>query len=622
MAIEVLSPLVAERIAAGEVIERPASAIKELLENAIDAHATSIEVRLEEGGKALLEVTDNGSGMTRDDLEICRLRHATSKIRTVSDLESLQTLGFRGEALPSLGAAGFLSILSRHESASTGPAYQVLPEGKSEEVVHGTFAGSPHGTRVRVEGLFSDIPARRKFLKSQAAEVSAVREWVERLALSHPEISWKLQSDERVILEFPSESEAARVERILGLETGQSLQSVSLLKPQSTRSPLRRVHAYWISGASRPTSKLVLQVLNGRALKDRLLHQAIVSSFKQSLLPGQFPAVAIFIEIDPSQVDFNVHPTKTEIRLLDSQLLFQTIYQGLTEALSNRFEGNSRPTTPSFDFPQNASLFVGPSPIPSTTSYSDSSSSSGSAAYGSAAWAQGVPRAARPNVQAPPTGTSKNPGLSLSNYVGNLFHTYLVFDLGQEMILIDQHAAHERVRFETLRAQTLRALPASSQQLLLPEVLQVPREARENTLAALTILGSLGFEAEDFGEDCVVIRSIPSAWGDRNLRTRLQDLMERIWLAVRDPSLPSSAKDLLLDPTLFERIAIESCRSSVRAGDTMPRESVMPLLDRLFHCEHPWNCPHGRPTLIQVPEGKIEEWFQRRAPRSALELER
>jgi len=584
--IELLSPDVAEKIAAGEVIERPASVIKELVENALDAGATEVAVILEQGGKSLIEVLDNGHGIPAGELALAVERHATSKIREVSDLERLNTLGFRGEALPSIRAVAELSIVSRARGAASAHEWK---GGRLEALTFGHFLGSEHGSRVRAMGLFSQIPARLKFLKSQAAEVAQVREWIERLALTHPATGFRLVSDERTILNLRPQSEEDRVRAILA--DGEDYPLVSAQTDLGLGAPSGvRVRAHWLQGVSLPQMRKVVQIVNGRAVRDRLVQQAALHPFRQALLPGQFPAIALFVELDPSLIDVNVHPSKTEVRFLRSRDVFTAI-EGLVQSMIDS---------------HGAPAFVAQAAHEQLLSSSSSAWS---------AW-ENRPRSEPTNWLHPEANSSPERlqesfapvaphPLSEARYVGTMFNTYLVYDLGTEAALVDQHAAHERIRFEKLRAQMLTpgSRPAP-QALLLPEAVRFAADSRIALESRLPWFAELGFECDIFGEESLLFRAIPSAWGTDDLRTRLKSLVERV--------LDSERPTHELDEALFEKLASEACHSSIRAGDALSPEQSRALVDDLFRCQHPWNCPHGRPTVARVPRGRFEEWFQRR----------
>jgi DNA mismatch repair protein MutL len=639
--VHILDPLVAERIAAGEVIERPSSVVKELVENSLDAGATEVTVLLEDGGKRLIEVLDNGHGIHRDDLKVCIQRHATSKLSNLSDLERISTLGFRGEALPSVGAVADLTILSRARGEDT--AYQLhlhsleaSPE--PEAITFGHFMSSPHGTRIQARGLFSQVPARLKFLKSQASEVSQVREWIERLALAHPKTGFRLVSDGRQVLSLRPQDEIARVKAILSDGDDYPIVTASndLGLNDRGRGTLH-VRAHWLQGLSSPQTRKVVQVVNGRSVRDRMLQQAILAAFRQALLPGQFPAVAVFIEIDPAELDVNVHPTKTEIRFLDNRKVFHAVESLLSSMIEKRgapavVATTSPATSAPFQWspPQSSPrpLWQASEPAPTTqtpfhfntppvmptgqTTAAESTTGSESSfdALITSTEAQAAPRV---------SSALQSLGLTPERFMGTAFNTYLFYDVGHELVLIDQHAAHERIRYEKLRKRALAvaeagkkegAANAGVQALLIPEAVRFAGDERATVEARLDLLTAMGFDAEIFGEDTLLFRAIPAEWGTHELRTRLKNLAERLIAA--EVTQNRSLQSLFMDETLFEKLASEACHSAIRAGDRLERVEALELIEQLFTCEHPWNCPHGRPTVARIPKGKVEEWFQRR----------
>jgi DNA mismatch repair protein MutL len=602
--IQILPAPVAEKIAAGEIIERPASVVKELVENSLDAGASEIAVLLENGGKALIEVIDNGHGMGADDLSICSERHATSKLRSVDDLERVNTLGFRGEALPSIAAVSELSIISRstEESLSSTASEIVITntgdshaQSEPQTVTFGHFLGSPHGTRIRSQGLFSQVPARLKFLKSQAAEVSQVREWMERLALTHPHVGFSLLSDDRTILNLRPQEEPDRVRALLADDKDYPMISAKSEPDLFANSGLR-LRAHWLQGLSTPQTKKLIQAVNRRAVRDRVLQQALLTPFRQVLMPGQFPAVALFVEIDPAAIDVNVHPTKTEIRFLESSKVFRAV----ESLISSLIEQHGAPAY--------ASSLMAHAP----TSTSETWQATQAWDFSTPSFSIQPTDVLNSKTQALATqisATSSPHPLQSARFAGSLFNTYLLYDLGEELALIDQHAAHERIRYEALRKRVLSPSDTlSSQALLLPEVAHFQPEFRPLLESRLFWLEALGFEAEIFGDDAVVFRAVPGEWGQESLRTRLKNLVERV-ISIEHTE---RAACVILDESLFEALASEACHSAVRAGDHIEPIEAATLLEELFKCEHPWNCPHGRPTVVRVPRSRFEEWFQRR----------
>ncbi|MBC7387080.1 MAG: DNA mismatch repair endonuclease MutL [Cryobacterium sp.] len=621
--IEILSPLVAERIAAGEVVERPGSVVKELVENALDAGATEVSVRLEDGGKALIEVLDNGNGMSREDLEIAVLRHATSKIREVSDLERLSTLGFRGEALPSISACADLSILSREIDSDLTLEWR---EGKVTDTTFGSFHGKKHGTRMQVRALFSQIPARLKFLKSATSEVSAVRDWMERLAFTHPHVGFKLETEARVLFSARPEEESARVARILG-----DSNDFPVITEETVEAGAIRARIHWLQGATSPQMRKMVQIVNGRAVRDRLVQQALLSPFRQALLPGQFPALALYLDLPPQLLDVNVHPTKTELRFLNSSQIFRTIQRlgeemvkkhgsvGFARGEMNFGPGatvrsleNSPFTATLLPGSQN-SFFSSASDELTSAMQTSRSEASRSEATLSLDGLTEVQRSQNFCSEATPSldGAAPKPAhpFTPDRFAGILFQTYLMYDFGHELALVDQHAAHERIRFEILRKRALsEGTSAPAQVLLLPEVVKFPVEDRNVIEARLPLLEKLGFESEIFGEENLLFRAIPAEWGTANLRTRLFSLVEKL----RNLADDDVGERLKFDERLFEKLASEACHSAVRAGDRINPEVAAEIVSDLMACEHPWNCPHGRPTVARVPRTRFEEWFQRR----------
>jgi DNA mismatch repair protein MutL len=647
--IQVLPPAVAERIAAGEVIERPASVVKELVENSIDAGATEVQIALVDGGKQLIEILDNGHGMSPDDLRLCVQRHATSKLKTLADLEKIMSLGFRGEALPSIAAVSDLEILSRAKDSD-------LPQGTSNElraatpgmtrtsthdlkddlkkVTFGHFLNSPHGTRIRASGLFSQVPARLKFLKSQAAEVSQVREWIERIALAHPSVGFKILSDGRTLLNLRGQSEAARVQAILS-----DSDSHPLIEASSDHVEFK-VRMYWFQGLSIPSSKKLLQVINGRSVRDKLLQQAVMSSFRQALLPGQFPAVALFLDVSPELLDVNVHPTKTEVRFLNSRSIFHAVDKLIESSLTKHgapaYASGAAPAA-QWNSHGSAGGITGNSAFDSSRYFNGRAQNSSTSDVGGGfesqsrnalnLWTlaeQGAQEVSQNGApvgngfsdpdhahQIPSTPYTSHP-LTHTTYVGTLFGTYFIFDDKQEMVLVDQHAAHERIRYEKLKKRVLqRAEEASfgSQTLLVPEAVRFPGEHRAQLETRLTLLADLGFDSELFSEDTLLVRSVPAEWGTIDIPARLKSIVERL-IAIEEP--PTRKRELLWDENLFEKLASEACHSAIRAGDRVDTFQALEIVKQLFQCEHPWNCPHGRPTVVRVARGKLEEWFLRK----------
>ena len=633
--VQVLAPHIAERIAAGEVIERPASVVKELIENSLDAGATEIIVNLENGGKELIEIIDNGHGMTPEDLELCVERHATSKLSSLDDLEKIMTLGFRGEAIPSVAAVSDLTLTSRLQNGESTYSLQLTqstPWHKekvhAQKITFGQFIDSPHGTRIQSRGLFLQMPARLKFLKSQSAEVSHVKEWMERIAIAYPHVGFQLISNEKVILNLRPQGEADRVLTLLS--DGNDYPVLTRSSDQDGFRDLGlKVRLHWLQGLSSHQSRKLIQIVNSRAVKDRMLQQALLAPFRQTLLPGQFPAVALFIDINPAAIDVNVHPTKSEVRFLDSRKIFQSIDAlvklmiadhgapaFVASSLSSPWNFSEPNSTSSFTPERRAEAGVGSSPSPSTSfltqEFNPSHERHQESRY---EHPRELPQFSTPFPGQSPTPETPQIGLAQSllqssRQMGSLFNTYLLFEKPEELILIDQHAAHERINFEKLKKRAFHNAesrkPAPSQALLIPEVVHFSEEHKATLDKRTEWLSQLGFEAEVFSEMTLLVRAVPAEWGTYSLKTRLKNFIDRII------SLESNSSDIILDEILFESLASEACHSSIRAKDHLENEEIKTLVTELFLCEHPWNCPHGRPTVVRIPQGKFEEWFRRK----------
>ncbi len=752
--IRILPPLIAERIAAGETIERPMNVVKELVENSLDAGATLIEVTLEQGGQQLIQVTDNGTGMSPEDLSLCIARHATSKLTTLEDLQSMSTLGFRGEALASISAVAEVTLTSQskvplldHDASPSSPplanaTYQLRVGDLAtrfaqslvpEKTTRGHFLHSPHGSEIQVQGLFSQIPARLRFLKSPSSEVAQVRDCLEKLALAYPAVGFKLVSNDRVLFDLAASDLATRMRIVLAESEDFPIRSATFT-PEDARDRGLAMTLHWIQGYHTSHTRKIIQVVNLRVVKDRLLQQALLLPFKQSLLPGHFPVLFLDLTINPAAIDVNVHPHKTEIRFLNSQKIFQALDQLVRQLLRQQFVGH--PHHPTTTTPPTFSPAIAQQDDESWSSASSSSPSS-RAAPSPVPWttrlAQESPRwQQQPLVEGPPPASSlflpdesatepvtglpsqnqaphapvathasifgstprttprshvltnthtpppppppfRPPFLAGSNqtwarpqlpsdwlrnarWIGSVFQTYLLYEKAGQLILIDQHAAHERIRYECLKKRFLAGAPpladgsasswiAPSQRLLVPETLHFKSEQLAAVTQAVRWFNQLGFEASHL-TGLLSISSIPAEWGDFQVKPRLKSLLERMLLQqeraedahaqaaasageeAQPPSsaggdapersaenlpgnIPENLPENLMDELLFEKLASEACHSSVRSGDVLHELSQLALTDQLFLCDHPWNCPHGRPTVIQIPEEKLELWFQR-----------
>jgi DNA mismatch repair protein MutL len=603
MTIRLLPPNLVNRIAAGEVVERPAAAVKELVENAIDAGAARIEVHLREGGRALIAVVDDGGGMRREELALAVERHATSKLPG-DDLLDLRWLGFRGEALPSIGAVSRLTIVSRPrgaESARGETAWQINVEGglKSPPAP----AAHPIGTRVEVRDLFYATPARLKFLKGERAEQMACVDAVERLAMAHPNIAFQvLAESERRLLDLPAaagdlfEARLARLAAILGREFG-----ANALKVEAEREGIRLSGYAAVPTYHRATAQHQYLFVNGRPVRDKLLYGAVRGAYQDFLARDRHPVVALFLDLPPSEVDVNVHPAKAEVRFRDAGLVRGLIVGALKHALA---EAGHRASTTVAD----AALGAFRPGVPAghaSGSFLPRGVAEAAAAYFAAPRSAGAP--ALPGFDAPsappsPVGESATPDFPLGVARAQVHETYIVAQTKDGIVIVDQHAAHERLVYERMKAMLANG-GVARQGLLLPEVIELEPAAVERLGARAAELGELGLQLEPFGRGAVVVRAVPALLGDTDVAGLVRDLADEL-------------AELGDAPALKERLAdvcsTIACHGSIRAGRRLLPEEMNALLRQMEVTPHSGQCNHGRPTYVELKLADIERLFGRR----------
>jgi len=584
--IRILSDQVANQIAAGEVVERPASVLKELVENALDAGATRLEVRWEDGGKRLLEVADNGSGMARDDLYMALERHATSKVRTAEDLGHLGTFGFRGEALPSIASVSRFDMASAEED---GAGHRLRCEfGVVREVLPASRA---RGTTISVRDLFAQLPARRRFLKATETEHAHLWGVVTRMALATPHIHWTVESDRSGRLVLP---EVVVPGERLGPLLGDRL---SALVPFRDGEPPWSLHGY-VSPPDlsfRDRNHLYLFV-NGRAVRDRLLLAALASGWEGYFPKGSYPAAVLFLDVPPEAVDVNVHPTKAEVRFREPQRIFPWVGRALKDAwgelrggLASVLDLPPRPLELELDKPLAPVAAVHPN-------------------LWSAAGANPMREEAYPVREdayrpAPPGVAEPAPEAGL-RYLGSFDDTYLLAEVPgaaePELWIVDQHVAHERILYERL---FLRRHQPAIQPLLPPRVVRVGPGALARLTPFLDECVAAGLEVEAFGEDALVVRGLPDFLMDRDPESLLADLLQRLEEGGR----------IDLDHFRRELNAELSCRSAIKKHHYLPANLAQRLIEDLMTCQVPHTCPHGRPVIKKLTRTELERSFGRRA---------
>jgi DNA mismatch repair protein MutL len=614
-AVRRLDPVLVDRIAAGEVVERPAAAVKELVENAIDAGASTIEITVEAGGRRLIRVVDDGRGMSPQDLDLAVERHATSKIPD-GDLFAIGTLGFRGEALPSIGAVARLSILTRMAAAETGSS--ILVEAGEKGPVRP--AAAPVGTRIEVTDLFAATPARLKFLKGDRAEAQAVVETVRRLAIANPAIRFVLAGDHLTPLAYPPEPEGElgllrRLSRVLGPEFGDNALAIAV-----ERDSVRVQGFAGLPTFHRGTSAHVHFTVNGRPVRDKLLLGAVRGAYADVMPSDRHPVLALAIDLDPRAVDVNVHPAKTEVRFRDPALVRGLVVAALKDAFTRsgfraattgglrtldslRPEGAAGYHRPpslaarATAFRHSNHAFTGwQAPIaPPPGRFPGLGEPQGTLGDLAMPSADGRASAAEPEAGAldAPLGAAR----------AQLHGTYIVAQTQDGIVIVDQHAAHERLVYERLKRERA-ASGIARQILLIPEVVDLDPVEADRVLAEAGTLSGLGLVVESFGPGAVLVREVPSALAGGRIKALVQDVAD----ALAEWGAGSGALEERLDAVL-SRMA---CHGSVRAGRRLQPEEMNALLREMEETPLSGQCNHGRPTYVELKLTDIERLFGRR----------
>ncbi len=608
--IRILPDALASQVAAGEVVERPAAVVRELMENSLDAHATHIEVHVQRGGSALIRVTDNGHGMDREDALLCLERHATSKIRTKEDLAAIYTLGFRGEAVPSIASVSRFRLASREHSALSGTEIEVQG-GKLTDVRD--YGGAP-GTVVEARSLFFNIPARRKFLRSEATEFSHVEQQFRLHAIANPNVAFTLVRDGEVLFHLPATTDLLnRIEGLSGREQAQRLVKI----PRFTLHDVTVSGYIGSPGISRPNRQMQLSFLNGRPVDSSTIAYGIREGYHTALMKGQYPITFLFIEMPADAFDINVHPAKKEVRFHQAGIVREVVMLAISKTLaeSTKISQGHAPSVPSVPV---ASLPLEHTPhlIPEQEQTTLRRDWSALPAWQSSppATPETIPSPVTPSEASPPTPVStvvaaatEVPAASLAStyrILGVLHKLYVLMESPEGMVMMDQHAAHERVLFEQMRrAMEHEGVPA--QRLLIPLTLQVSPRDYDLLHRNLETLHKLGIEAEPFGNNSFKIDAMPSFLKTNDPLELLRDVMEELSSASSKTSTVRLGEDM---------IATTVCRHAVKANDYLREPELRKLLEDLLACEMPYCCPHGRPTLIQLSHAELERKFGRRAP--------
>lgn len=565
--IVLLDDLTINQIAAGEVIERPANVVKELVENSLDAGATNIVVEIKKGGKTYIRVTDNGKGIARDDLELAFERHATSKIRQINDLEKIYTMGFRGEALASIASISEMTIISKTEEDTFGNKVTV----KAGEIIDVEEVGASTGTSMIVENIFFNTPVRYKFLKQDASEFKYIKDWMQKVALANPDKSFKLINDSKVVFVVNGNG---NIEDIIYQIYGKEIKD-NLVKVDYSEGDIRITGVIGNTMVAKDNRKDQIIFLNKRNIKNPVLTASSDQAFKGSIGIGKYGFFVLNIEMPPSFYDVNVHPTKMEVRFKEEDKVYSVWYNALKSSLLNsEFLGNNEIETNNQEYIKNEYDFA-------TNNYK--------------------------NLKRFSTGLDLSEGKELRKrdntrkieykYLGILFRTYILIEINNEIYMIDQHAGHERVLYEQIKENYKNHIQNNSQMMLMPEVFNLSHKEMEFVRENIKLFNDTGFDIELFGENSVKINGIP----DLEYRSKTKN----IFFDILDEMISNERTSIKDVEDRF--IATVACKAAVKANMDLSPQEVDKLIQNLLILNNPYTCPHGRPTTIRLGKDFLEK---------------
>lgn len=614
--ITVLDEHTANRIAAGEVVERPASVVKELVENSIDAGATMVTVTLDDGGRELIKITDNGCGMTREDAVLSLQRHATSKIRDADDLEAISTLGFRGEALPSIASVSVMEVATRHESEAYGTRLEV----EAGTITNLESVGAPQGTTISVRRLFFNTPARLKFLKSSQTELGHITEIIGWFAMAYPGIHFRLVHGSREVLTSPATgSSFSSITSVLGKDVAkqlvpitfetQAMQVTGFISNPSLTRINRRDQAFFV---------------NGRPIRSKTITHALDQAYRGLLLPGRYPVAVVFVNVVPQLVDVNVHPAKAEVKFSSEQEIHSAVHRAANEAL---MQGAAAPTITSDrpasgatgrasggdltlrpDDPRYRQGTLVPSSTMDISAFQEALARRREEAISETpsadpfVWEKGagVPVEESPVPEAD-FDAIRTVALRGIKIIGQARNTYIVAQCDDGVLIIDQHVAHERVLFDRM-VHGQEARETAVQGLIVP--ISISLSAREAAVVSRRIeeVRKAGFDLEEFGSNTYVLRGAPASLKPGDVEPVLRDMIQELV----DLSV---TKHLLVRPD--QVLITASCKMAIKAGEPLSMEEMERLIDDLLKCENPFTCPHGRPIIVSLSNWELDRKFRR-----------
>ncbi len=591
--IRILPEILSNQIAAGEVVQRPSSIVKELVENSIDAGATSISVEIEKGGKSLIRISDNGCGLSKDDALLSIERYATSKIFTKEDLFSISTMGFRGEALPSIASVSKFTLVTRTLKSDIGTKIDIVG-GKIRDV---SDAGAPVGTMVEVKNLFFNTPARKKFLKSDNTETSHIADMISGMALGNSHIQFRLFLNKHLTKNFSlSDDLFQRSINVLGKDVSKNLYKIKF------SDDFMDIKGFAVHPkVCRSSSSKIFLFVNNRLIYDRGLVSAIFQGYKGRLMKGKFPLAVLFIQIPFDQVDVNVHPSKREIKFFNPQKVYQAVAQEIGKTLLKSQENFTGPLKSRAIENRSQDLYQGSTKESVKDSFHKVEQS---------VFEWGIDSSSnQAQKEKPIDEKAKTFPPSLYSFLepntlkilGQVMGTYILAESEAGLMMIDQHAAHERIVYESLKKRYL-SLEVISQNLMVPEILEFNFKESDILVDISRDLAGLGIIIEPFGKNTFVIKSIPSIIDEREVKPIIIEIIEKI---LKDKN------DFSKENWLEECLVLMSCHSAVRANKSMNIKEMEKLLEDLEKCDNPMHCPHGRPTMIIMKKSEMEKLFKR-----------
>ncbi len=586
--IRILPDILCNKIAAGEVVQRPASVVKELVENAIDAQSTAIDITIGNGGRDLIQVVDNGVGLSKDDLSLALERHATSKIAEIEDLFRIRTMGFRGEALPSIASVSMMELVSKSRDSENAYSLEVQAgrQGTVQPIAWET------GTRITVKNLFFNVPARLKFLKAKRTELNHILERIKPLALIHPHIAFKLTADNKVILDVRTATPEERIVTIFGSEYRDKIIPV-----EDNRGNIKVSGFIGNLDLVRVARGEQYLSINQRPISDRLINNAIYQAYKSLIQRGEYPFYMLDISVPLNEVDVNVHPTKTEVKFNDEWRVYHVVKETVETGLRQTLK-----VMPGFDNrPQGAAPYFAPSRGTPQTSFAlPSADQYHSPAQGRTEEESDILQKARQFSQILDHGdTAPKPQRQTGGFIWQVHNKYILSQINNGIAIIDQHVAHERILYEEA-LRDMNASQGSSQQLLFPANQEFSADDYNILIEIIPSLNTLGFQLREFGPRTILVEAVPTGMRGGSEGAILKEIIDHY------------RENRVFDYSPAKRLAASySCKAAVKAGDPLTEDEMRVLVDRLFATENPFYCPHGRPIIINLTIDELDKRFER-----------